>query len=85
MIKVDLKHFGHYKYQFLASNHFLGRSPGSKWTVPNDLLAKKEQLFFYEGLQPIAASIKEGLPVLRSAIVLVQSVVSWRKYMYQAA
>jgi hypothetical protein len=33
-------------------------------------LAKKEKLFFYEGLRPIATSIKEGLPVLRSAIVL---------------
>ena len=39
--------------------------------MPNDFLAKKEQLSLeYEGLWPIAASIKEGLPVLRLAIVL---------------
>ena len=34
---------------------------GIKWTVPSDFLAKKKQLLFNEGLQPIAASIKEGL------------------------
>ena len=38
--------------------------------MPNDFLAKKVQLFFYEGLRPIAASIKEGLPELRSTIVV---------------
>ena len=34
-------------------------------------LAKKKQLSFYEGLRPIAASITEGLLLLRSTIVLV--------------
>ena len=42
--------------------------------MSSDFLAKKEQLFFYEGLQPIAASIKEGLPVLRSTIVLARCI-----------
>ena len=31
---------------------FFGQTPGSKWTVPNDFLAKKEQILFYEGLRP---------------------------------
>ena len=39
--------------------------------MPNDFLAKQEQLFFYVGLRPIAASIKEGLLLLRSTIVLL--------------
>ena len=43
-----------------------------KWTVPSDFLAKKKQLSFYEGLRPIAASIKEGLLVLRSNIRLIK-------------
>ena len=38
--------------------------------------AKKEKLFFYEGLWPIATSIKEGLSVLRSAFVLVRMIKS---------
>ena len=38
--------------------------------LPNDLLAKKEQFLFYEGRQPIAASIKECLPALISTIVV---------------
>jgi hypothetical protein len=41
--------------------------------VQNKFLAKKEQLFCCEGLRPIAASIKEGLPVLESIIVLSYS------------
>ena len=49
-----------------------GQTQGIKWTVPSDSLAKKKQLSFYEGLRPIAASIKEGLLLLRSTIVLVQ-------------
>ena len=47
----------------------LGELGGMKWKVLNDFLAKKKQLSFYEGLRPIAASIKEGLPVLRSTVV----------------
>ena len=45
-------------------------TPGSKWTLPSDFLAKKKQLFFYEGLWPIVQSIKEGFLVLRSTTVL---------------
>ena len=44
--------------------------------MPNDFLAKKEQLFFYEDLLPIAASIKKGLPVLKSNIVICPIVFS---------
>ena len=51
-------------------NSFLGQTPRIKCTVPNDFLVKKEQLLFQEGIQPIAASIKEGLPVLMSTIVV---------------
>ena len=47
-----------------------GQTWGIKWTVPSDFLAKKKQLSFYESLLPIAASIKEGLLLLR-LIVLV--------------
>ena len=43
---------------------------GIKWTVPSDFLAKKKQLLSFEGLRPITASIKEGLLLLRSTIVL---------------
>ena len=57
-----------YKCSFII----FGQTPGIKWTVPSDFLAKKKQLSFYEGLQPIAASIKEGLLLLRSTIVLIQ-------------
>ena len=39
-------------------------------TVPSYFSAKKKQLSFYEDLQPIAASIKESLLLLRSTIVL---------------
>ena len=67
MIEVDLKRF--VQCQFLSffsklSQHKINISLFSflgKWTVPNDFLAKKKQIFFYEGLRPIAASIKEGL------------------------
>ena len=38
--------------------------------MSNDFLAKKDQLFFYESLWSIAASIIESLPVLRLTIVL---------------
>ena len=49
---------------------FFVKTSQIKWTVPNDFLAKKEHLFFYEDLRPVVASIKEGLPVLRLTIVL---------------
>ena len=49
---------------------FFGQTPGSKWTVSNDFLAEKEQILYYEGLRPIAASIEEGLPVLRLTITM---------------
>ena len=79
---MDLKHFGVIFCQFFQNfHHSITKSPFNQfsyflktsqiqWTVPNDFLAKKEQLFFYEDLLPIAASIKKGLPVLRSTIVL---------------
>ena len=57
--------------QVLIFGNFFQNFHYSKKTVPNDFLDKKQQLFFYERLRPIAASVKEGLPVLRSTIVLV--------------
>ena len=56
--------------KYISSYIILGQNRGIKWTVPSDFLAKKKQLSFYEGLWPIAASIKEVLLVLRSTIVL---------------
>ena len=50
---VDLK--------YICRFTILKQTWGIKWTVPSDFLAKKKQLLFNEGLQPIAASIKEGL------------------------
>ena len=80
---MDLKSFGHYKCQFLASFSklslqkiniqlifFFWQTQGRKWTVPNDFLAKKEKLFFYEGMWPLAASMKKGILVLRLTIVV---------------
>ena len=40
--------------------------------MPSESLAKKKELSFYEGLQPIAASIKEGVLLLRLTIALIQ-------------
>ena len=56
--------------KYISSFIIFGQTRGIKWTVPSDFLAKKKQLSFYEGLRPIAASIKEGLLVLRSTIVI---------------
>ena len=53
----------------ISSFIIFGQTWGFKWTVPSDFLAKKKQLSFYEGLRPIAASIKEDLLLLRSTIV----------------
>ena len=47
--------------KYISSYNIFVQPPGIKWTVPSDFLAKKKQLSFYEGLRPIAASIKEGL------------------------
>ena len=56
--------------KYISSFIISGQTRGIKWTVPSDFLAKKKQLSFYEGLRTIAASIKEGLLLLRSTIVL---------------
>ena len=48
-----------------------GQTWGIKWTVPSDFLAKKKQLSFYEGLKPIAASVKKSFYLLLRLIVLV--------------
>ena len=55
--------------KYISSFIIFGQTRGIKWTVPGDFLAKMKQLSFYEGLRPIAASIKEGLLLLRSNIV----------------
>ena len=47
--------------KYINSFIIFGWTRAIKWTVPSDFLAKKKQLLFNEGLQPIAASIKEGL------------------------
>ena len=57
--------------KYISSFIIFGQTRGIKWTVPSEFLAKKKQLSFYEGLRPIAASIKEGLLLLRSTIVIV--------------
>ena len=49
----------------ISSFIIFGQTQGIKWTVSSNFLAKKKQLSFYEGLQPIAASIKEGFLLLR--------------------
>ena len=51
--------------KYISSFIIFGQTQGIKWIVPSDFLAKKKQLSFYEGLRPIAASIKEGLLLLR--------------------
>ena len=56
--------------KYIISYIIFGQTQGIKWTVPSDFLAKKKQFSFYEDLRPIAASIKEGLLVLRLTIVV---------------
>ena len=56
--------------KYMSSFINFGQIRGIKWTVPSYILAKKNQLSFYEGLRPIAALIKEGLLLIRSTIVL---------------
>ena len=56
--------------KYISSFIVFGQTRGIKWTVPSDFLAKKKQLLLNEGLQPIAASIKEGILLLRSTIVV---------------
>ena len=38
---------------------------------PSDFLAKKKQLFFYEGLWPLTASIKEGHCAMGLTVILI--------------
>ena len=59
--------------KYINSYIIFGRTPGIKWTVLSDFLVKKKQLSFYEGLRLIVASIKEGLLVLKSTIVLCRA------------
>ena len=54
--------------KYISSYNLFG---GIKWIVTKDFSAKKKQLSFSEGLRPIAASIKEGLIVLRSTTVVL--------------
>ena len=56
--------------KYISSFIIFGQTRGIKWTVPSHFLAKKKQLSFQEELRPIAASIKEGVLLLRSTIVL---------------
>ena len=56
--------------KYISSYIIFGQTQGIERTVASNFLAKKKQLSFYEGLQPIAASIKEGLLSLWSTIVL---------------
>ena len=44
--------------KYISSYIIFGQTWGIKWTVPSDFIAS-----LYEGLRPIAASIKEGLLV----------------------
>ena len=46
---------------YISSFINFGQTRAIKRAVPSDLLAKKKQLLFNEGLRPIAASIKEDL------------------------
>ena len=57
--------------KYISSFIIFERTRGIKRTVPSDCLAKKKQLSFYEGLWPIAASIKEDRLLLTSTIVLL--------------
>ena len=59
--------------KYISSFIIFGKTRVIKWTVPSDFLAKKKQLSFYEGLRPIAASIKESLLLLRSTTVIIES------------
>ena len=61
--------------KYISSFIIFGQTWGIKWTVPSDFLAKKKQLIFYDGLWPIAASIKEGILLLRSTIVVTRAVI----------
>ena len=63
--------------KYISSFIIFGWTGGIKWTMPSDFLAKKKQLSFYEGLRPIAASIKEGLLLLRWTIVLAELQALW--------
>ena len=63
--------------KYISSCFIFGQTGRIKWTVPSDFLAKKMQLSFNEGLLPIAVSIKEGLILLRSTIVLAHLSGSW--------
>ena len=56
--------------KYISSFIFFGQTRGIKWTVPSNFLTNKKQFSFYESLRPIAASIKKGLKLLRSTIVL---------------
>ena len=56
--------------KYISRFIIFGQTRGIKWTMPIDFLAKRKQLSFFEGLRPIAASIKQGLLLLRSTIVL---------------
>ena len=61
--------------KYISSFIIFGRTRGIRQTVPSDFFAKKKQLSFYEGLGPIAASIKEGLLLIRSTIVILGSML----------
>ena len=64
--------FGNFFKAFTTKNqHLINFLFGANFGNQMDCAkcAKQEQLFFYEGLRPIAASIKEGPPVLRLTIV----------------
>ena len=52
-------------FKYISSFMIFGQTRGIKLIVPDDFLANNKQLSFYEGLQPIAASIKEGFLLLR--------------------
>ena len=56
--------------KYISSFIIFGQTRAIKWTVPSYFSAKKKQLSLFEGLRPIAASIKEGLLALSSTIVL---------------
>ena len=60
--------------KYISSFIIFGQTRAIKRAVPSDLLAKKKQLSFHEGLRPIAASIKEGLLL----VFKVDHCVIWR-------
>ena len=47
--------------EIVSTEKNYGQTWGIKWTGPCDILAKKKQLSFYEGLRPMTDPIKEGL------------------------